>query len=266
MTAKPMREESPDVQIRGGARQEQAGSGSSGPSDPYLEFKPHPAMKTFLCALSLGILTLGTLSWSIPVSVFVRNPYVFWIIGVGVHIVYVVLALWFISWVPRYYERVRYGIQDGWLEAEGGVYWRNKSRLPAAKVQLVEVTQGPWQRKYGVYDVLVHTAARGSDIQGELRYLNVENGEALRDRILAEVRATGLSGSGLNGFATRTGFAIATEQHRPTSLPGRDGVQPEAAVIPPDMTLGEVLVAKMSELSSVAQQILEELRSQRNCR
>ncbi len=266
MTAEPMHEESPDVQVRGGARQEQSGSGSSGPSDRYREFKPHPAMKTFLYVLSLGILTLSTLSWSIPVSVFVRDPCVFWIIGVGVHVVYVVLALWFISWVPRYYERVRYGIQDGWLEVEGGVYWRNKSRLPAARVQLVEVTQGPWQRKYGVYNVLVHTAARGSDIQAELGYLNVENGEALRDRILAEVRATGLSGSGLNGFTTRAGSAIATEQDRPTSLPGRDGVQPGAAAIRPDMTLGEVMVAKISELSSVAQQILEELRSQRNRR
>ncbi len=117
----------------------------------------------------------------------VDDPLAQSIVGVWVHIITVLVAVWLIIWVPRYYESITYAIDDQWLYAEGGVFWKRRSRLPVGRVQMVDVNQGPWQRMYGLASLRVFTAATGQST-AELSFQNIENAEAIRDHILKLVQ------------------------------------------------------------------------------
>ncbi len=159
------------------------------------EFRPNPAMKTFLYTSSLLILAVSVLPWSIPVAVTVHDPLtrtiMFWI-----HVITVLVAIWLIIWVPRYYESITYAIDDKWLYAEGGVFWKRRSRLPISRVQMVDVNQGPWQRVYGLGSLRVFTAATGQST-AELSYQNIENAEQIRDYVLKLVQQFRAGDNGL---------------------------------------------------------------------
>ena len=113
-----------------------------------------------------------------------------------VHVITVLVAIWLIIWVPRYYGSITYAIDDKWLYAEGGVVWKRRARLPISRVQMVDVNQGPWQRMYGLGSLRVFTAATGQST-AELSFQNIENAEQARAYLLRLVQQFRAGDNGL---------------------------------------------------------------------
>ncbi|MGI6610393.1 MAG: PH domain-containing protein [Limnochordia bacterium] len=158
-----------------------------------MEFRPHPAMKKFLSAIAFWVILFGVLSWSIPLTIATSStptP------SVVVHLATLIAIVVLVIWIPRYYESVTYRIDDEWLYAEGGTLWKRRSRLPISRVQMVNVMQGPWQRRYGLGSVRIYTAATGQST-AELSFANVTEPELVRDRVLALVHAQRSDPTGL---------------------------------------------------------------------
>ncbi|MFR9676100.1 PH domain-containing protein [Streptomyces sp. TR06-5] len=88
------------------------------------------------------------------------------------------------SW--RYAERA-----DDLLIAHG-LLWRETTVVPYGRMQLVEVTSGPLDRRYGLARLQLHTAAATTD--ATIPGLRPEEAERLRDRLteLGEARSAGL--------------------------------------------------------------------------
>lgn len=167
-----------------------------------MEFRPHPAMKRFLYAIFILVIVLCVLSWSVPVTVAAGDdPAVFWVIGVGVHVATLIATVWVVLWIPKYYESVTYKIDDEWLYAEGGVFWKRRSRLPISRVQMVNVMQGPWQRRHDLGSVRVYTAATGQST-AELTFINVHDADSIRDYLLELVQRQKTDASGLGDSTT----------------------------------------------------------------
>ncbi len=88
------------------------------------------------------------------------------------------------SW--RYLER------DDDLLISRGVLWRQLTVVPYGRMQLVEVTSGPMERRFGLARVQLHTAAAATD--AAIPGLAPAEAERLRDRLteLGEARSAGL--------------------------------------------------------------------------
>lgn len=88
------------------------------------------------------------------------------------------------SW--RYAERV-----DDLLISRG-VLWQAQTVVPYGRMQLVEVTSGPLERRFGLASVQLHTAAAATD--AKIPGLAPGEAERLRDRLteLGEARSAGL--------------------------------------------------------------------------
>ncbi|MEO3753379.1 PH domain-containing protein [Streptomyces sp. B6B3] len=88
------------------------------------------------------------------------------------------------SW--RYLER------DDDLLISRGVLWRQLTVVPYGRMQLVEVTSGPVERRFGLARVQLHTAAAATD--AAIPGLAPAEAERLRDRLteLGEARSAGL--------------------------------------------------------------------------
>ncbi|MEU6812330.1 PH domain-containing protein [Streptomyces sp. NPDC046831] len=104
------------------------------------------------------------------------------------------LALMAWSWVllGRNWRSWRYAERADDLLISRGVLWREETVVPYGRMQLVEVTSGPVERRFGLATVQLHTAAAATD--ATVPGLDPAEAERLRDRLteLGEARSAGL--------------------------------------------------------------------------
>ncbi|MFD8982103.1 PH domain-containing protein [Streptomyces sp. NPDC059564] len=98
------------------------------------------------------------------------------------------------GWVMlgRNWRSWRYAERADDLLISRGVLWREQTVVPYGRMQLVEVTSGPLERRFGLASVQLHTAAAASDAR--IPGLVPAEAERLRDRLteLGEARSAGL--------------------------------------------------------------------------
>ncbi|MCZ7415077.1 MULTISPECIES: PH domain-containing protein [unclassified Streptomyces] len=102
------------------------------------------------------------------------------------------LALWGWYALGRNWRSWRYRERADDLLISRGVLWRETTVVPYGRMQLVEVTSGPLERRYGLARVQLHTAAATTD--AAIPGLTPAEAERLRDRLteLGEARSAGL--------------------------------------------------------------------------
>ncbi|MGP4109922.1 PH domain-containing protein [Streptomyces sp. 4N509B] len=94
--------------------------------------------------------------------------------------------------VDRNWRSWRYRERDDDLLISRGVLWRQLTVVPYGRMQLVEVTSGPMERRFGLARLQLHTAAAATD--ATIPGLAPAEAERLRDRLtaLGEARSAGL--------------------------------------------------------------------------
>ncbi|MBB1252654.1 PH domain-containing protein [Streptomyces sp. OF3] len=104
------------------------------------------------------------------------------------------VALTVFGWfaLGRNWRSWRYAERADDLLISRGVLWREMTVVPYGRMQLVEVTSGPLERRYGLARLQLHTAAAATD--AAIPGLVPEEAERLRDRLteLGEARSAGL--------------------------------------------------------------------------
>lgn len=102
-------------------------------------------------------------------------------VAVPVGVVLVIGLAWMILTPPVRYNQWRFEIRDDEVDLLHGIVVRTRQIVPMSRIQHVDTTRGPIQRRYGLASVVFYTAA-GSMLIPEL---SVERAAAVRDRIAA---------------------------------------------------------------------------------
>ena len=99
------------------------------------------------------------------------------------------LAIWFVivliaavsayRWPPIAYRHTAYRVDAQGIEIRRGVNWRVVINVPRSRVQHIDVSQGPVERKYGLGTLVIYTA--GTD-HAKVELAGLEHGRALRIR------------------------------------------------------------------------------------
>lgn len=110
---------------------------------------------------------------------------------VTVVVVLAVCALVFVV-VGRNYDSWGYAERGADLLVTHGVMWRRLVVVPYGRMQLVDVTAGPIERKFGISTLRLHTASAGTDAR--IHGLTAPEANRLRDRLaaLGESQSAGL--------------------------------------------------------------------------
>ena len=96
--------------------------------------------------------------------------------GLGVAALVVAAVL-----LPRLvYRYTRYRVDAQGLEIRSGVFWRSVATVARSRIQHLDVTQGPLERRYGLGRLHVHTAGTHAATL-ELHGVALETAAALRD-------------------------------------------------------------------------------------
>ncbi|MBO1333864.1 PH domain-containing protein [Streptomyces sp. VRA16 Mangrove soil] len=102
------------------------------------------------------------------------------------------VLVWGWPMLGRNWRSWRYAERADDLLISRGVMWREETIVPYGRMQLVEVTSGPLERKFGLASLQLHTAAAATDAR--IPGLAPAEAERLRDRLteLGEARSAGL--------------------------------------------------------------------------
>lgn len=88
-------------------------------------------------------------------------------------------GLWYVSLQFRHW---RYGLGDDVLVLQSGVWTRRLSMTPYYRVQNVDVTAGPFERRLGLKRLTISTASAATD--ATIPGLDGDDADELRERIL----------------------------------------------------------------------------------
>ena len=89
--------------------------------------------------------------------------------------------------VARRYRSWGYRVDADELHVGHGVLTRVRTVVPFARVQHIDVAQGPLQRRFGLGTLVLHTAGTRASTVG-LPGLRYEEAERLRDEIRSKIR------------------------------------------------------------------------------
>lgn len=87
----------------------------------------------------------------------------------------------------RQFRAWGYRIEPDELHVAHGVWTQIRTVVPFGRVQHIDVSQGPIERRFGVTRLVVHTAGT-ADSEVILPGLSRDTAEALRDEIRAQIR------------------------------------------------------------------------------
>ncbi|MCX5013209.1 PH domain-containing protein [Streptomyces sp. NBC_00555] len=107
-------------------------------------------------------------------------------------VVWLLVLAWGWVLIGRNWRSWRYAERADDLLISRGVLWREQTVVPYGRMQLVEVTSGPVERRFGLASVQLHTAAAATD--AKIPGLVPAEAERLRDRLteLGQARSAGL--------------------------------------------------------------------------
>lgn len=130
----------------------------------------------FAAAVSIAwliLIAINMLAWDdAPGWAWVVRP-VLWLLMV------VALAVWAWRWPPIAYRHTSYRLDEQGIEIGRGVIWRVVINVPKSRVQHIDVSQGPLERRYGLGTLVIYTA--GTD-HARVDLGGLEHGRALRIR------------------------------------------------------------------------------------
>jgi uncharacterized protein len=146
-----------------------------------------PRLRTVRRTLLAFWLGLGGLAVAVAVGIFLD----WWLVG-AVIVVAAVLFGWAWWLIGRNWLSWGYAERGDDLLVTHGVLFKTLVVVPYGRMQFVDVTAGPVERKFGIAKVQLHTATPATD--AEIPGLTPDEAERLRDRLaaLGEARATGL--------------------------------------------------------------------------
>jgi hypothetical protein len=93
------------------------------------------------------------------------------------------VALLSYRWPPVAHRHARYRIDEQLIEIQRGVVWRISIAVPRSRVQHLDVSQGPIQRRYGLGVLSIYTAGTEHSMV-TLDGLAYETAQHLRDLLL----------------------------------------------------------------------------------
>ncbi|MEU9029657.1 PH domain-containing protein [Streptomyces sp. NPDC048383] len=141
------------------------------------------SMRRLLLVIWTLLLTVTT---SVPLGLLVGPGWA--LLGV----IWLAMLAWGWVMLGRNWRSWRYAERADDLLISRGVLWREQTVVPYGRMQLVEVTSGPLERRFGLSSVQLHTAAAATD--AKIPGLVPAEAERLRDRLteLGEARSAGL--------------------------------------------------------------------------
>jgi membrane protein YdbS with pleckstrin-like domain len=117
--------------------------------------------------LQKSYLTITRITWAVVLLLIAVGPTVLvsallnfgWLLRVVSYLV-VYLVLFTLMWryTKPWFRVYRYALLPTGLHIHRGLFWQQQHQVPKNRVQHIDITTGPLERRYGLSQLVVHTA------------------------------------------------------------------------------------------------------------
>ena len=154
-----------------------------------MELKPDPKMKKIYLVYMVIAISLGVLSWTLPILIaFGSIPEVFYVMLYVDILPTLIISIFILYWIPKYYDSITYIIDEKKVMSVRGVWWKKESYIPLEKVINITMGQGPIQRYFGLVTLGFHTAAMGTPIpEVTFDHLPIDEAERIKKEVFEKL-------------------------------------------------------------------------------
>lgn len=145
---------------------------------------PQQAITSWMITGSFYALTLCTLPAMLLFIGAETGARVFWI-GIGMAVLLAVFAIFVVMFIPRLRHRFTFFkvSEDDVMIQQGAIFVR-RTVVPFARIQNIETIRGPLDRRLGLTNVKIFTAAQPISIE----CVGSDVGEKIREDMIAKVK------------------------------------------------------------------------------
>ncbi len=130
--------------------------------------------------IGFGISAVLTL---IPTGLFLPRSGLQLAVALGVLLLLPALGAWL---ALKRYRHTRWLLDDDGFALRRGRLWQSETRVPATRVQHLDLKRGPLERRFGLSTLVVHTAGtRNSSVS--VQGLDHDDAERLRDHLARQL-------------------------------------------------------------------------------
>lgn len=117
--------------------------------------------------LQKAYLKITRITWAIVVLFIAVGPTVLlsalldfdWLMRVVSYLLVYLFLFAMMWWYTKHWFRVyRYALWSTGLHIHRGLFWQQQHQVPKNRVQHIDITTGPLERRYGLSQLVVHTA------------------------------------------------------------------------------------------------------------
>lgn len=156
-----------------------------------MDLKPSPAWKSRYRFESILVFVLAIFSWSIPVTILIPTGEV--IFALLAHMLAIVLLIFILWWIPRFYETLNFALDDKQVVSRYGIFFKQERRVDLKKINMVQTTQGPIQRHFRTKHLHMHTAALGGQPIAEVTFYDLTNADEIQKKISQLMESRGVA-------------------------------------------------------------------------
>lgn len=155
------------------------GGTATSASEPGHGWQPLPPRARTLFVLAnlvgFGVAAIGSL---IPIGFLLPRP-----LAQALAVVILVALPAFGIWLARkQYQYTRWRLDGDGFALRRGRLWQNETRVPATRVQHLDLKRGPLERRFGLSTLVIHTAGTRHSAVG-VAGLDADDAERLRDHL-----------------------------------------------------------------------------------
>ncbi len=178
-----------------------------GPGEPHQSFRPAEGFLQYMkLQFWIGVFVLSSLIFFGWLVLTIASPVAGIIIAIPALAVAVLPQIVFYVALHLRYDTTWYVLSDKSLRIRRGIWVINETTITFENVQNVTVRQGPLQRWFGIWNVLIETAGGGGSqagAEGNMAAManvglfeGVSNAHEIRDLILSKLRRSQTAGLG----------------------------------------------------------------------
>lgn len=144
------------------------------------DWQPLPRRARALCVLGGLPVAIPAIVAGFVVSLALDSP---WIWSIAGALLGLLLGAGFAVWLGlKQYRHTYWRLDEDGLAIRRGSLWQRETRVPATRVQHLDIKRGPLQRRRNLSTLVVHTAGtRHSAVT--LPHLDADDAQRLRDRL-----------------------------------------------------------------------------------
>ena len=175
------------------------------------DFKPSQSFRPYT---AIGVILVQAIFWLCFLVPFWLSEEA--LLFQGSLIVFVLVFIFSLIWVPLYYRSVIYHLNETEMTWRRGVWFRGTGIVPYNRITNVDIVQGPLMRIFKISSLKVQTAGYSGQKTAEIRIEGIEDPEPLRAMIMDFVRGDGPC-TAVTGAEESSSFRSAGD--RTTDLP-----------------------------------------------